>query len=675
MRSRDRTKGAGTAARAVVKPPRSANRARHVEVFENARVALWDQDFSLLLARLNQLRAEGVRDPRAHLEANPDLLQELVKLVTVVDVNNYAVELFEAADKDELLGALGATFLPETAPVFLKEIEALWKGERRFESEAPVRTLRGRRLDVLLTIHWGGENAERSLVSILDISRQKAAQRDAALLAAIVELSDDAIASKNLQSIITSWNEGAERLFGYPAAEMIGNSVTILIPPERQDEEVEILRRLRAGQRVDHYETIRRTKDGQLIDVSLTVSPVRDAGGQIVGASKIARDIGERKRAEAALAQRAEEQAALFEFTDRLYRGASLDDVFEAALDAVTRALRCDRASILLFDAAGVMRFVAWRGLSESYRKAVDGHSPWTPDSRDPEPIHIADIDAADLPADLKATIQSEGIRSLAFIPLLSKGRVIGKFMGYCRDARDFSRADIDLGVTIARQLGFSIERRQADEQRDLLVAELSHRVKNTLTTVMSIARQSFAANRNIEDVRTLFEARLAALAQTHTRLAERNWSGVSLETMLQDELMPYRQEDHANTRVQGPPVELNAQCAVTVGMVVHELATNAAKYGALSTKDGRVDVTWRIDPAARQVIISWIESGGPRVEPPARSGFGRLLLERALPSSQMGNVELSFEESGVRATLQLPLPQVTGGEINPSCATAAVPA
>lgn len=245
---------------------------RHREVFENARVALWDQDFSPLVARLAEMRAEGITDLHVYLEANPEILAELVRLVRVVDVNSYAVELFEAAHKEELLGTLGATFLPETTPVFLGEVEALWHGKRRFEGEAPVRTLRGRHLDVLLTIHWGGENAERSLVSILDISRQKAAQRDLSLLAAIVELSNDAIASKDLQGMITSWNKGAERLFGYTAAEIIGKSVTILIPPENHDEEDLILSRIRAGQPVDHYETIRVTKGGQLIDISLTVS-------------------------------------------------------------------------------------------------------------------------------------------------------------------------------------------------------------------------------------------------------------------------------------------------------------------------------------------------------------------------------------------------------------------
>jgi PAS domain S-box-containing protein len=116
-------------------------------------------------------------------------------------------------------------------------------------------------------------------------------------LASIVEFSDDAIVSKNLDGIITSWNKGAERLFGYLAEEVIGRPVTILIPTERLHEEAVIIERIRRGDRVDHYETIRQRKDGSLIDVSLTISPMRDGEGAVVGASKIARDIGERKQA------------------------------------------------------------------------------------------------------------------------------------------------------------------------------------------------------------------------------------------------------------------------------------------------------------------------------------------------------------------------------------------
>ncbi len=138
-------------------------------------------------------------------------------------------------------------------------------------------------------------SAERFIGTVLDITELKRAEEESAKLAAIITTSDDAIISKTLESVITSWNSSAERMFGYTAEEMIGQTIYKLIPGDRQDEETDIIERLRKGERVDHFETRRLTRDGRLIDVSLTISPVKDRNGNIIGASKIARDITERK--------------------------------------------------------------------------------------------------------------------------------------------------------------------------------------------------------------------------------------------------------------------------------------------------------------------------------------------------------------------------------------------
>lgn len=189
-------------------------------------------------------------------------------------------------------------------------------------------------------------------------------QSHAQRLAAIVESSDDAIVSVDPGGIIATWNGAAERLFGYLADEVVGKPVTILIPTEREGEEVQLLARVNNGERIDHYKTVRRRKDGSTLEVSLALSPIKDGAGTIIGASKIVRDITDYERIVRSVARRMEEQAALYEFTDRLFRAEAPSDVYEAALDAIIRALGCDRASILLFDDSGVMKFVAWRGLS-----------------------------------------------------------------------------------------------------------------------------------------------------------------------------------------------------------------------------------------------------------------------------------------------------------------------
>jgi PAS domain S-box-containing protein len=150
-------------------------------------------------------------------------------------------------------------------------------------------------------------NASGDLVQFVgsstDITERKRAEQATRLLAAIVESSHDAIVSKSLNGVITSWNKGAERLFGYAAEEAVGQNITLIIPPERRDEERTIVEQLTRGERVDNFETVRMRKDGSLLDVSLTISPMKDASGRVVGASKLARDITERKRAEEALRQ------------------------------------------------------------------------------------------------------------------------------------------------------------------------------------------------------------------------------------------------------------------------------------------------------------------------------------------------------------------------------------
>jgi PAS domain S-box-containing protein len=157
---------------------------------------------------------------------------------------------------------------------------------------------------------------------------------------------------------------------------------------------------------------------------------------------------------------------ALYRFTDRLYRAVGADDVYASALDAIAEALACKRASILLFDADGVMRFVAWRGLSDAYRQAVEGHAPWSRNASDPQPICIDDIEKADLPDDLRETIRTEGIGALAFFPLVAGGALAGKFMTYYDRPYQPAQSEIDLAQTIARQLSFSIERMRAEESR-----------------------------------------------------------------------------------------------------------------------------------------------------------------------------------------------------------------
>jgi PAS domain S-box-containing protein len=201
-------------------------------------------------------------------------------------------------------------------------------------------------------------------------------------------------------------------------------------------------------------------------------------------------------------------------------------------------------------------------------------------------------------------------------------------------------------------------ERKRVESQRDLLIAEVNHRVKNTLTTVISIAHQSFKKSQPFDVALQSFDARIRALAQTHTRLAEANWSGISLRTLINDEIAPYRNDD--NVRILGPDISLSPKCALSLGMAFHELATNAAKYGALSAKRGSIEVKWALNSLGDQARLTWIESGGPTVTAPQHAGFGRLLLEKALASDLNGIVKLDFHVSGLRCLIEFPLDRQT---------------
>ncbi len=200
-------------------------------------------------------------------------------------------------------------------------------------------------------------------------------------------------------------------------------------------------------------------------------------------------------------------------------------------------------------------------------------------------------------------------------------------------------------------------DRKQVERHRALLVAELSHRVKNTLATVISIARQTFPREEPFSGVLASFDGRVRALAHAHSRLAEHNWAEVSLAAVLADEVTPYKNAEDSNIAAHGPEVMLNPRCAISLGMAFHELATNASKHGALSQDGGTVEIDWDIIRLQdNQLRIRWNERGGPEVAAPARSGFGRLLLERGLAHELRGKVQLDFAQDGLKCTIVFPL-------------------
>ena len=346
-------------------------------------------------------------------------------------------------------------------------------------------------------------------------------------LAAIVASADDAIVSKTLDGVITSWNGAAEKMFGYPAREAIGRSITMIIPSDRLGEETTIIDRITRGQAVMHFETERQRKDGTLVPVSLSISPVRDATGRIVGASKIARDITEQRRAAQDLAAAMRHLEVLYRLADQVGRAKDLGTVCDAAVDAIIAA-GASRSSILLFDDAGVMRFQAWRHLSPGYRQATEGHSPWARDAVDPQPIAIPDVLRDPTLDAFRPVITSEGIRSLAFVPLLGDGQLLGKFMIYYDAPHTYSADELRLAAIIANHVAFGLTRvraefsiedllqreqragREAEERRQ--IAEELARLARAMTETLDVAA---VGQRIVDAALGLLHANASALRLT----------------------------------------------------------------------------------------------------------------------------------------------------------------
>lgn len=200
---------------------------------------------------------------------------------------------------------------------------------------------------------------------------------------------------------------------------------------------------------------------------------------------------------------------------------------------------------------------------------------------------------------------------------------------------------------------------KRAEEQRVLLLNELNHRIKNTLATVQSIVDQTLRAGGVVGPVRTSLTNRLIALAKAHDVLVEESWSGADLRSVIEQTLLPYRQPKADAFLLDGPPVRLSPQQALSLSLGLHELTTNAIKYGALSAPAGEVHITWNLaldGDGRRSMNLLWEERGGPPVCTPARTGFGARLISRTFAGGNSGRSRLDFHREGLRCVFDLPL-------------------
>ena len=199
-------------------------------------------------------------------------------------------------------------------------------------------------------------------------------------------------------------------------------------------------------------------------------------------------------------------------------------------------------------------------------------------------------------------------------------------------------------------------ERRKAEQRMTLLVAELSHRVKNTLATVAAIARLTVRQSADLETFDAAFSRRLQALSQAHSLIFQTNWGETELRAVVEQALSPFRRAGDG-IRIHGDTLKLPPKAALALTLMLHELATNAAKYGALSEAAGRVDISWSLEASETGAVhLHWSEHGGPPVKPPTRKGFGHTLIERSIRYELDGSARLSFPPGGLQAEISFPM-------------------
>jgi two-component system CheB/CheR fusion protein len=201
-------------------------------------------------------------------------------------------------------------------------------------------------------------------------------------------------------------------------------------------------------------------------------------------------------------------------------------------------------------------------------------------------------------------------------------------------------------------------DRKRAEQQQQVLLHELQHRVKNILATISSLATRMLRSSASLEDFAEAFRTRLMAMSSMHDLLSRRQWTGADLRTLIMDTVSPYASAREREVELRGPEVLVNAERAAALGMALHELATNAAKYGALASPEGHLTVSWKTERAAEddRLHILWEERVARPVSPPDHEGFGSIFIRRSVQYELDGSVDLAFEPGGLRCSISIPL-------------------
>lgn len=452
----------------------------------------------------------------------------------------------------------------------------------------------------------------RASAGNLDPSRQVHFQ--AQLLNAV----EQAVIATDLDGTVTYWNRGADRLYGWTAEEALGRNILELnIPSEGLPQAEEIMTCLRAG-RVWSGDIVLRHKDGHTFPVHVTDSPVLDDGGEMVGIVGVSVEISDRVRALAALTS-SEERL-------RLAQHAGGIGTFEWNIRSGEVMVTEDFCRIW---GIGPHRSIRAGAFTEFVH----------PDDR--------------------RLITTSLAGSLEDLVGYAEYRIIrqdDRQVRWLARRAEIVRDEAGNPVRIAGAVYDITDRKSMEEQRQLLTQELAHRVKNTLAMVQAISTQTLRSAPSLEAAGVIVGKRLAALARANDTLLQENWSSATIWVIVQGAIQSHN--DHGRIHFGGPDVRLGPKAALALSLTLHELCTNAAKYGALSVEAGQVEVTWQVagEGDDARFRFQWQESGGPTGKAPEHKGFGSRLIEQSLAGSFGEQAGIRYEPTGVVWTIETPL-------------------
>ena len=504
--------------------------------------------------------------------------------------------------------------------------------------------------------------------------RPPQAMDGAAVLPLVLDTALDGVVVMGTDGLVMDWNRPAETIFGWSREEAVGRPLADLVIPEafRQAHRAGIRRFLESGEgpllgRRIEVSSVR--KSGEEFPIELSISPVKT--GDALFFLGFVRDIAERRRNEEVLKRQAREAEMLNHITTLAAETESLDDILRLCLDSVCELtgwpaghayLPCKgdppRLAPTKIWHGDLRRFAALRAATEAMSfelgEGLPGHI-WA--TR--EPYWILDVDRSDvLPGTWR--VADAGVRSAFGFPIMSGGQVAAVLEFFSRDTAELDARLLQIVRILGQQVGRVLERQAVQRHQTLLVAELDHRAKNILAVVMGMADQTARRSPSLEAFKGAFSARLGALARGYTLVTAGHWRATSLEEIVREMVQPYVVAGQARLEMSGEAVVLSPKAALAVTMILHELVSNATKYGALSTPDGRIHIAWAVSASgARMVQLEWRETGLSDLRRPTRRGFGAKLIETSARRELGGEVKAEFAPEGVRYRFNFPKPDL----------------